>query len=59
MDFNNMTVKEAIDYCYKNKDEYIRGFDKISEGIRAFDCLIFILEEGTISPSQLPDYGME
>ena len=58
MDFTTMTVDEAVDYCYKHKDEYIRDFNKISEGIRSFDCLIVILEEGTIKPTDLPAYGM-
>ena len=57
--FENMSVDEAIRYCYDNRDEYIRGFDKISEGIRGFDCLIEILEHGTIKPVDLPKYGMD
>lgn len=57
--FDNMLRGEAINYCYEHKDEYIRGFYSISEGIRQFDCLISILESGTIEPKDLPDYGME
>lgn len=58
--FETMTVDEAIKYCYEHEDEYIREcFDSISEGVRAFECLISILEGGTITPSQLPEYGME
>lgn len=59
IDFGEMTIDEALDFCYKHKDAYIRSFDTVSEGIRQFDCLVFILEEGTISPSQLPHYGMD
>ena len=54
-----MTLKEAIEYCYKNQDEYIRGFDSIAEGVRQFECLITILESETIQPSELPNYGMD
>ncbi len=57
--FTNLTKAEALDYCYKHKNEYIKDFDSVSEGIRAFDCLIEILESGTIKPSQLPEYGMD
>ena len=56
--FENMSTDEAIRYCYDHHDEYIRGFDKVSEGIRAFDCLIAILENETIKPTDLPKYGM-
>lgn len=58
IDVTTMSVEEALDYCYKNKEEYIRGFDKISVGVRQFECLIEILESGTIKPKDLPDYGM-
>ena len=54
-----MTRSEALEYCYRNKDEYIRGFDRIDEGVRQFDCLISIVEDGTCNPEDLADYGME
>ena len=54
-----MDKKDAISYCYSHKDEYIRGFENINEGIEAFDCLIVILEEKTIKPEQLPENGMD
>lgn len=54
-----MTKEEALEYCYKHRDQYIRDADSINEGIRQFDCLISILEDGTIKPEQLPEYGME
>jgi hypothetical protein len=52
--FDTMTVDEAINYCYKHQKEYDRDV-----GRREFDCLIAILEDGTIKPSQLPEYGMD
>ena len=55
--FEAMTTKQAIHYCNEHKDEYIK--DNGSDGQRQFDCLITILECGTIKPSELPDYGME
>ena len=57
--FSSMTRDEAIQYCYQHKDDYIRDFDSVSEGVRQFDCLIAILEYGTIKPTDLPQYGMD
>lgn len=54
-----MTVKEAVKYCYSHKGEYIAGFNDFDEGVDAFCCLLTLLEKGTISPSQLPKYGMD
>lgn len=58
-DFEKMTIKEAVEYCYENRDEFIIDFGSVDEGLRQFDCLISILEDGTIKPSQLHEYGME
>lgn len=52
--FDTMTVDEAIDYCYKHQKQY-----EGDVGGREFDCLIAIIECGTIKPSQLPEYGMD
>jgi len=54
-----MNKEEAIAYCYRHKDQYIRDADSIDEGIRQFDCLVSILESDTISPDQLAEYGMD
>ena len=59
MDFENMTTQEAIEYCYRHKDDYIRSFDQIDEGMRQFECLIPLVEDGTVKPEALPDYGMD
>lgn len=58
-DFSTMTLKEALEYCYKYESEYVKDCGSVDEGIRQFACLILILEEGTIEPTDLPDYGME
>lgn len=58
-DFKSMTQGEAIDYCYKHANEYKAEMYECGEnGERQFDCLISILEDGTITPSDLPEYGM-
>lgn len=57
--FENMTVEEAIQYCYKYANDYKAEMYECGEdGERAFECLIEILENGTIQPKDLPDYGM-
>ena len=58
--FETMTKEEAIRYCYEHENQfksdcYADGYD----GVRQFDCLISILEYNTITPSELPDYGMD
>lgn len=44
---------------YPQKDEYIRSFEKISEGVRAWDCLVDLVEDGTITLEGLQEYGIE
>jgi hypothetical protein len=41
------------------RDEYIRDSNSINEGIREWDCLISLVEDGTITESQLIDYGID
>lgn len=57
--FNSMTVDEAVTYCYKHKNDYIKDCDDVSEGMEEFECIISSLESGHINPTELPDYGMK
>ena len=52
--FSAMTIEQALQYCYKHEKVYVFETDQ-----RTFDCLIAIVENGTIKPSQLPEYGMD
>ena len=54
-----MTYEEAIEHCHKHRNEYIREFEVIEEGIESFNSLITLLEDEVIKTSELPDYGME
>ena len=54
-----MTKEDAIKYCYEHKDEFIKDYECVSDGIRQFDCLIEIVESGTIPPSEIANYGMD
>lgn len=52
--FKILTVPEALQYCYAHEKQYVSETDR-----RTFDCLITIVETGTIKPAQLPEYGMD
>ena len=54
-----MTRDEAIAYCARHEDRYVRDFGQIREGIRSHGCLMALLESGTVKPEQLPEYGMD
>jgi hypothetical protein len=58
--FKTMTKEQALEYCYKHENKYKAGaFEDGEDGVRQFECLIGILESGTIQPSELPEYGMD
>lgn len=48
-----------MEKIYYQKDEYIRSFESISEGVRAWDCLVSIVEDGTVGLNELPSYGID
>jgi len=55
-----MTKEEAIEYCYKHRNEYLRdAYGCGEDGIEQFDCLVSCLESGHIKPDELAKYGME
>jgi len=57
---DNMTVSEAVEYCYRHANQYKSDLYALGEdGCEGFECLIMILESGTIQPSDLPSYGMD
>lgn len=54
-----MTKQEAIDYCYLHENEFkADAYESGENGQEQFDCLIVLLEDGTIKPEELADYGM-
>ena len=55
--FKRMTTAEAIDYCKKFRKKYERDYNNL-DGDKRFRCLISILERNCITPSELPNYGM-
>lgn len=55
---SEVTQEEALAFCRENRDKYIKGCDTIDEGIRSYECLEGMLEEGHLKPSDLPEHGM-
>lgn len=55
--FQNMTIDEALDYCYKHKEEYFKGLG--SDAQREWECLLGNIEDGVIKTVDLPAYGMD
>jgi len=53
-----MTKDEALAYCHRHREEYVRGFDSVDDGIRQFNCLVELIECGDVDPNGLADYGM-
>ena len=46
---------KLLRYCYLFRDDYIAEV-----GLREFDCLIYLVEEGNVTTfEQLAEYGME
>lgn len=55
-----MTIEETLDYCYNHENEYKRDmYDCGQDGEEQFDCLISLVEDGTVKFEQLADYGMD
>lgn len=56
-----MSKDDLLYYCYKHKKQYIfDGSDDVSEGIEQFECLIGLVEDGTVSSmEELAEYGMD
>lgn len=55
-----MTIDEAIKYCYEHEREFINDLNDCGEeGEEQFSCLLVLLKNKTIKPSELKDYGMD
>lgn len=56
-----MPKDDLLSYCYKHKKQYIfDSSDDVNEGIEQFECLIDLVEDGTVSSmEELAEYGMD
>ena len=55
-----MIKEEAIEYCYKYKNEFLSdAYGAGEDGIEQLECLVSCLESGHIKPSELAEYGMK
>lgn len=54
-------TEQLLSYCYTHKRQYIfDGSDDVNEGIEQFECLISLVEDGTVSSMEdLAEYGMD
>lgn len=54
-----MTKEETIAWVAdeKNANEYIEGFDSLRIGTKCYDDLLALVEDGTVTAEQLPEYG--
>ncbi len=57
---------ELVEYCWANRERYIRDSlepmyrDRFDEAIEGFDCLVGMVEDGTVSTmEELSKYGMD
>lgn len=41
------------------REEYVRSHETVNEGIRNWDCLVSLVEDGTVGLAELPSYGIE
>ena len=49
---------DKLDVLYKHRNEFIREFDSIDDGIRQFDCLVSLVEDG-MSVEDMIAHGCE
>ena len=53
--------EKMIEYCYAHINWYVAGFESAGEGMRGWNCLISMLENGSPHMStakDLQDHGM-
>lgn len=53
------TGRKIVTQIYAQKNEYIDSFESRAEGVRAWECLVAIVEDGTIELKDLPSYGID
>lgn len=51
--------RKFIERIEPYEDEYVKGFDSVREGIRAWDCLISCAEDGLIHDGNILEYGID
>jgi len=57
-DASNVSKEDLAEFCEKNRDAYIRGFDSIDDGLRQWDCLIYLVESGSVDAASAHEHGM-
>lgn len=55
---SRVTVDEALSYCKAHRDRFIELATSADEGGKEYDTLIEGVADQSISPSEMPDFGM-
>ena len=45
--------EDALEYCRKKRDSFIKDAYSINRGIKMYDCLITLLEKDSIKPEEV------
>lgn len=54
-----MNKDQAIAYCHAHKNQFLTESYAIGEdGQRQFDCIVGLLKDGIIHPSEIFEYGI-
>lgn len=51
--------KKLLIAISSQREEYIRSHETVNEGIRNWDCLVSLIEDGTVGIAELPFYGID
>lgn len=56
-----MTKEELVEWVERddNANDYINGFDNKREGVRNYECLVGLVEDGYITINNLEEYGFK
>lgn len=56
-----MNKEELIEWVERddNANDYIDGFDNVREGVRNYECLVRLVEDGYITIDNLEEYGFK
>lgn len=50
---------KLLEALYNHENDFIGSFTNKREGVRQFDCLIYLVEEGSVDENNIFDYGFE
>jgi len=51
--------QDFVERLHAYKEEYVRGFDTVAQGIRGWDCLVDLAESGEVHEGNIEKYGID